>query len=206
MSSLSLNRFGSLTSFVMKILVSLMLLYATSAFCQEVKVEREWKIKFKDLPEIIQDHMKPYHHGKNKMKCFQEQDGLHNSYEVKLRVNNEWYSIEFDRDSNLEDIELTIDQDQINPSTLEKIKEHLSGFDRCDIDKIQRQFSSQVWADQQSIDSVLTKKMGDIERFEIEVTALVDGAWKSYEMLFSINGIFLSQREILERPIDNVMY
>lgn len=190
----------------MKIFSALLLLSATSAFCQEVKVEREWKIKFKDLPEVIQDHMKPYHHGKNKMKCFQEQDGLHNSYEVKLRVNNEWFSIEFDRDSKLEDIELTVGEDQVNPSVLNRVKEHLSGFDRYDIDKIQRQFSSKTWTDKMTINSALTEKVGDIERWEIEVTVLVDGEWKSYEMLFSIDGGFLNQREILERPIDNVMY
>ncbi|MBC8755545.1 hypothetical protein H2O64_12785 [Kordia sp. YSTF-M3] len=69
------------------------------------------------------------------------QDSLKVSYEVKLKYNDQKYSIAFGKKGVLKDAEVIIQQKYITPRTLEKIKKYLyNTYASFRIKEIQRQY------------------------------------------------------------------
>jgi len=79
-------------------------------------------------------------------------------------------------------------------------------YDKAKISKIQKQFSSDKWSDEEVIRKALNDNMGDVVKYEMEVNVKADGKWKLLEVLFSSEGAFISQREITKRSAEFILY
>ena len=106
------------------------------------KHEKEERIEAKMFPkkalELLQ-HTLP--EKTKKVKYYKEQDSLKISYEIKLKFKGNSFSIEFDKDGTLEDVEVIIKKREISTETYDKIKSYLNNqYDSFRIKKIQRQY------------------------------------------------------------------
>ncbi|WP_425390460.1 hypothetical protein [Ekhidna sp.] len=180
------------------------LIFTISLFSQELKKEKESRLKKDKVPEYMLECLQPYL--SKKATFYREVDGNKKSYEAKLQYDGGKYSIEFDDSLKLEDVELSITIDQIDVNVKEKINAHLSHSQKFKILKIQKQFSSDKRNDREVIDEALKNKTGDIINYELEVGIKHKGKWKFFEMTFSDVGKFLFQREISERTSGYVLY
>lgn len=173
---------------------------------QEKKIEKETKLKNKDVPIRLKQMLEDYLMEAEKLNFYLESNGTKKNYEAKFLYKQAYYSIEYDDSIRLEDVEVIVSEADIPPGALEKIIEYLAGFDKFKIEKIQKQFSSEEWSDEEIINKALREGIGDIVRYEIEVGVKIEGKWQALEMLFTDDGQFISQREIIHRSSEFVLY
>ena len=169
-------------------------------------MEKEIKLKNNEVPAELKQMVNNFMDDVKKISYFREENGKKISYEIKFLFRKSFYSIEFDDSLRLEDVEVVIKEDQLTDTVLGNIKDHLSNHEKAKIDKIQKQFSSDKWADDEVINQALNNATGDIIRYELEVSLKKESEWKALEMLFSSDGRFISQREIIKRSSDFVLY
>lgn len=176
------------------------------SYGQGSKNERETRLKKSEMPDSILKSLEGYLETSKKVRYFSESDNEHMSFEVKLSFNGSRYSIEFDQSGKLEDIEVNIQMESLSDDPRTNILKHLSSYDKFSIDKIQRQFSSPRKTNEEIIKDAFQNGTSDIIRYEIEVNVKQKGKWTSYEMLFSENGQFLTQRIIIHRSSEFILY
>ena len=182
------------------------ILFAQDKTAQDKKTEKETKLKPSEAPIELKQILAQFLDEARKVTYYEESDGSLKSYEVKFRFNDSYYSIEFDDSLRLEDIEVIVNESQLSGEVLSRVKKHLSNQGKFKIDKIQKQFSSDKWADDEVVNQALNNATGDIVRYELEVSLKTESEWKAFEMLFSSDGRFISQREIIKRSSDFVLY
>ncbi|WP_046743057.1 hypothetical protein [Kordia zhangzhouensis] len=173
------------------------------------KHEKEERIEAKMFPkkalELLQ-HTLP--EKTKKVKYYKEQDSLKISYEIKLKFKGDSFSIEFDKDGTLEDVEVIIKKREISTETYDKIKSYLNNqYDSFRIKKIQRQYrnTSQI-ADKKVIEDAFQEHIGN--PFLYEIIAEVKKAKKRYfiEITFSKHGDFQLVRTIIGSSYDHILY
>lgn len=176
------------------------------AIAQDSKNEKESKVRKEELPSGVLESLDSYLSSAKKVKFFSESDNDKKSYEVKLIYKGKKCSIEFDLLGKLEDVEIKISNDVLSIETMYEIKQHMNGFEKYRIDKLQKQYSSDTMSNQEIIKNALDYNEGDIIRYEMEVDVKQNGKWIAYEMLFSDAGNFILQRKIIHRSSDFILY
>jgi phosphopantetheinyl transferase (holo-ACP synthase) len=173
---------------------------------QENKDEKESKLTEKEVPAKLRLLISDFQDVAKHVDYFLEINEEKKSYEVKLLYKKSYYSIECNDSLKLEDVEVIIREKEIEPALLDKFNEYLSKYDKFQIDKIQKQFSSKKWSDKEVVRKALEHGTGDTINYEIEASVKSDGKWKALEILFSAEGKFISQKEIVKRSSDFILY
>ena len=154
----------------------------TSAFSQ-VKFEKESRLKRADVPplafELVESLAIP-----GKIKWYSEESLTEKSVEAKFKYNKKIYSIEFDTDGNLQDVEITIHENEIpGDAKLNILKKLEAEFSKYSIKKIQIHYPGK----NPEIVSVIKNPPAEIPitvKYEMIVNGKTGNSTKQYEMVF----------------------
>ncbi|MEM7297723.1 MAG: hypothetical protein AAF391_05595 [Bacteroidota bacterium] len=189
----------------MKLLLIVLLNTPILLFAQEKKIEKERRLKQSEFPSAIVKLLDPYLPQSKKIRFYEEINEHGKSFEAKVTFEGYRFSIEFSEELVLEDIEMTINSDEVPPSTLDKIRKELLPFQKSKIGKIQKQFSSDSQSPENQLSNALTNRSGDLIRYELIIHGKKE-EWKTYEMLFEDDGSLISVREVVTRSADFMLY
>jgi hypothetical protein len=185
-------------------LIVLLISTFTSAFSQ-LKFEKESRLKRADIPpvafELIESLAIP-----GKIKWYSEESLTGNSVEAKFRFNKKNYSIEFDTEGNLQDVEITIEITEIQEGIKETILKKLeSEFNKYSIQKIQVHYPGK----NPKILSIIKNPPNEFAnsvKYELVVNGKTGNTTKQYEMVFDSNGILTEKKEIIQKNADNLEF
>lgn len=132
----------------LSILIGLILWNPISSFAQEddkdeddVKKEIEKSIDKDELPEKILRQLKDMPISLDDASFYYQEDIDSKSYEAKMDFEEKKYTIAFEKEANLQDIEIEIDDSEIPEKVMQQIKNYLEDtFQRHNIEKIQLHF------------------------------------------------------------------
>tara|TARA_R110002051_G_scaffold234092_2_gene295712 strand:+ start:1394 stop:1993 length:600 start_codon:yes stop_codon:yes gene_type:complete len=188
-----------------KFLVLLCFLWpiATSA---QVKYEREFRIKKSQFPAAAHQVLKRNLEGAKRLKFYKEIDSATISYEAKFKKSRLWYSIEFNKEGILEDIEITINVVDIPNETFDSIRHYLTThFISYKIKKIQQQYVSNG-DDGKVFKDAFQNLILPYVNYEIMCSGKKDKAYQDFEILFNSEGNFKTIRKSLPANYDHVLY
>jgi hypothetical protein len=176
----------------------------TCAFSQ-LKYEKESRLKRANIPpmakELIDSLAIP-----GKIKWYSEESLTGSSVEAKFRFNKKKYSIEFDKEGNLQDVEITIEITEIQENVKEIIVKKLeSEFNKYSIQKIQAHYPG----NNHEILSIIKnpqKETGNNVKYELIIIGKTGNTTKQYEMVFDNNGILTEKKEIIQKNADNLEF
>lgn len=149
---------------------SLLLLFFYCSFSfSQIKNEKEERIDASEFSEILQSYFKGISNQVDHLKFYKETDGKKYSYEAKFKFKKHYYSLEFDTNGVLEDIEIVIQKKQIPKEALSIISNYFNmHFDKTHYIKIQKQYVNNTTKnDQQFIDALLSNTISTPTHFEI---------------------------------------
>lgn len=176
-----------------------------NAALSQVKFEQETRIKKKEVPESAIKFIEKFGF-KKKIKWYKETNVNSSSIEAKTKFRKRKYSIEFDLNGNLEDLEIQIPSKEIPEKTAVNIfknfkKNHL----RYEVEKIQIQYSG----DEESIVQKVIKGIDSKNvktQYEIVIIAKIDKKFQKLEYLFSEQGDLIKSQKIILKNTDNLEY
>ena len=168
------------------------------------KLEREFRIKEKDVPQPALNFITACSFTK-KIKWYKEVGLTSTSVEAKTKSNAKKYSIEFDSLGQIEDIEINIKWKELPPATQKNIKSQLhAAYQKYKIRKIQIQYTGE---EADLIDAVKNKPSDQIEiNYEIVLKAKTNNEYQLLEYLFSEDGAILSKLNIILNNTDNLEF
>lgn len=157
--------------------------------CYAQKVEKEKSINRAKFPEKSIEYLNQNFSEMNGVKYYQEKTKDAIYYECKFQCKGEYFSVKFNDNGSLYDIEKLISEKDISDPALQKIKSRLDDdFTRWKIKKIQeRNFQGKL-------------------EYEIVVEGKKAKQIKAHEFHFSESGNFLNQAEIEGRFTDIMFF
>jgi hypothetical protein len=187
---------------------ALLIALLCSSVSAQVKYEREFRIKKSQFPEASYQVAAPYLDGVRKLRFYKEIDSSRQSFEIKFKRDKLHYSIEFNDQDVLEDIEVGIKPVDIPRESFQAISQYLDGnFIKYNIRKIQQQYPASAFSSAQETFRVAYQNLILPEiRYELMVHTKTDSGYRDYEVLFDSRGTFLMRRESLPPNYDHVLY
>jgi len=188
------------------LIVALCLYY--SQFTQaQYKYEREHRILKSQFPlkaiSTIEENVYDY----KRIKFYKETDSTKVSYEAKLKKDKLWYSIEFDKNGNLEDIEILIKTKDVPNDTYSKIEDYLNNnFIKYRIRRLQQQYYSNKAPLEETFNNAFQNLILPSNNYELVVVGRKDKGYMNYEILFDADGNFKKIRTSLPPNYDHVLY
>lgn len=185
----------------------ILMLSANVMFAQ-YKYEREFRIKKSQMPEVAIQLFENTVVQPKRLKFYKETDSTKNSYEAKFKKDRLWYSMEFDADGTLEDIEITIEPIDIPSDALANIKAYFEKtFKKHRIKKIQQQhLASKEEALEKTLRNAFQNLLIPSLNYEIIVSGKIEKDYLEYEVLFDADGTFINRRKRLPPNYDHVLY
>lgn len=168
------------------------------------KSEREYRIKVDEVPVNAQEYIQNNSFPK-KIKWYRELGINTSSYEAKTKINNHKFSIEFNNDGVLEDIEITIKWSDVPAALKAQITTVIkSKSDKHRIKKIEYQIVERP--DLLTRLTTATDFTAFKPNIELIVQERLDGVYNTFEYQFDFNGKLRSKREIIEHDAHNIEY
>lgn len=172
------------------------------------KYEREFRIRKSQFPPaaigLIQDKLEDA----KRIKYYKETDSTKISYEAKFKKDRLWYSIEFDEEGTLEDVEILIKEVDIPSEPMQEIRKYLDkSFGKYRIKRIQQQYPTSIEEPtNKTIKNAFQNLILPTINYEFIVAGKNDGEYFDYELLFGANGRFKNMRKSLPPNYDHVLY
>ncbi len=187
------------------------LLFALSLLplqAQEIKYEREYRIRKSQFPEKARKLMEPYTDSARRIRYYREVDSNRSSYEMKFKLARLHYSVEFDPEGQLEDVEVTIKPVDLPDSSWKAIKDDLRmRFYKYKVRKIQQQYPRAAFPDDAAtLRSAFQNLLLPEIRYELVIGARESSGYLDYELLYDAEGAFLNMRKSLPPNYDHVLY
>jgi len=174
-------------------------------WCQ-TKVEIEKRVKTDEVPTKALEDLNEHLRNPPKVKWFYQEDGDKKVYEAKFKRDDNKYSVEFNTQGEIYNIEVIIKIKDIDNKVLTKIKSELKqSFEDYKIRKIQREYLG----DDDDLFEIISEQEIDDDlaiRYEIEVNAKIDNKRQLYEMLHDTKGKLISQRKVKLKSTDILDY
>jgi hypothetical protein len=185
----------------------ILVLYASFSFAQN-KYEREFRIKKDQFPASAIDLLDTHIKDRKRLKFYKETDGTKGSYEAKFKKDRLWYSMEFDIDGTLEDIEITIEPLDIPSEVLANITMYFNkAFSKHRVKKIQQQYLASVEEkSRKTLRNAFQNLLIPSLNYEIIVSGKEDKSYLDYEILFDAQGNFINRKKQLPPNYDHVLY
>lgn len=192
--------------------IHLILFVTTLCFyCQhglaQNKYEREYRIRKSQFPakalSLIENSIK----GFKRVKFYKETDSTKVSFEAKLKKERLWYSLEFNKEGILEDVELLIKPTDIPNETYTKIEEYLNkNFNKYRIKRLQQQYPVRNDTPETTLKNAFQNLILPSNNYELIVVGKKENAYLDYEILFDADGNFKNIRTSLPPNYDHVLY
>ena len=159
----------------------------TGAFSQKVEIEK--RISQEAFPKQALQLVETDYPEAKKLKFYRERSADSTTFEAKFCFEKHRYSVEFNPDGDLLDIEKKIKFKTLPEPTQEAFEAKWSeDFKRFRVSKCQEQTSSKGI------------------RYEIEVKGKSSQGTDFYEYLFESDGTFIQRQKIILRPSDMSLY
>lgn len=192
--------------------IQVKIILASFLFCfqlahSQYKYEKEHRILKSQFPReaiaIIEENITDF----KRIKFYKETDSIKISYEAKLKKDKLWYSIEFNEDGKLEDIEILIKSTDIPNDTYSNIEHYLNNnFTKYRIKRLQQQYPST----NDSLDEIFKNAFQNLilpsNNYEFVVVGRKEKGYLDYEILFDADGNFKQIRTSLPPNYDHVLY
>ena len=185
----------------------LVLLFFWSAQGQ-YKYEREYRIKKNQFPVQAHQFIEDQLQNARKIRYYRETDSTKVSYEAKFKLDKLHYSVEFDEQGRLEDIEILIKEVDIPNDTFAAITSYLqNNFSKYRIRRIQQQYPvNENETVEETLKNAFQNLLLPTIRYEIMVAAKKDKGFEDYEILFDYQGEFIQLRKSLPLNHDHILY
>lgn len=190
-----------------QIVLPLFLLWGLFSSAQ-YKYEREYRIRKVQFPEKALSYIHEKLMDAKRIRFYKETDSSKVSYEAKFKKDRLWYSIEFDKEGMLEDIEILVMPADIPDDSFNKIQHYLSEyFKKHRIRKIQQQYPfSETESPETTIKNAFQNLMLPSINYELIVSGKKEKTTEQFEVLFDAEGNFKSIRQSLPPNYDHVLY
>ncbi len=185
----------------------ILVLLATSVLCfGQKKQEQEFRIDKNELPQNVLTELSGYLKEAKRLRFYKELDGEKSSYEVKFKKDRLRYSVEFDENGKLEDVEFIIEPTDIPEDTLEQIARHLiSKHGKYRIKKIQQQYLNGDDTQKTLQDAFQNLILPDV-RYELIIATKDKEGYSEYEITFDALGKHLLTRKSVNTKYDHVLF
>ncbi|MEL7532002.1 MAG: hypothetical protein AAFN10_11865 [Bacteroidota bacterium] len=172
---------------------------------EQIKYEREERVRVNIVPALAGEFVEGCGFTERlKWYCEYSQDGI--SYEAKVKREGIKYSIEFDEEGQLQDVELSTKWESIPQSTQMQIAQYLdSTFQNHRIKKIQKQWTGPA-PDLQKLIRQEDSATNYSTQYEFVLRGKVKGKTYWYEILFNEEGLLLRRSIFVPRNTDNLDY
>jgi len=173
----------------------------------QYKYEREHRILKSQFPALAIANIEQNVTDFKRIKFYKETDSTKISYEAKLKKDKLWYSIEFNEEGTLEDIEILIKPTDIPNDTYAKILDYLNNnFTKYKIKRLQQQYPSNNEVVEDIFKNAFQNLMLPSNNYEIVVVGKKEKGYLDYEILFDADGNFKKTRTSLPPNYDHVLY
>lgn len=184
----------------------LLLLISTLTCFSQIKLEREFRIKKSEFPSEALSLIKTKLTDAKKIKFYKEIDSSKVTFEAKFKKKRLWYSVEFNEQGHLQDIEVLIKSIDIPNDTFENATKYLDqNFEKYKIVKIQQQYPV-IENDEKTINNAFQNLMLPTVNYEIMINGKKEKNFEKFEILFDATGKFKSIRKSLPINYDHVLY
>lgn len=173
----------------------------------QIKYEKEYRLKEYAVPEAAKDFVSALEFSR-KIKWYKEESLNRTSVEAKTKHEGKHYSVEFNNEGDIEDIEIIIKHQEIETEARAAMCEYFNeNYQKYKIAKIQLQLSGDP---EVLIMAVKKKKYESSEHLKInyEIIAKVkkEKAFEKAEFLFDESGQLLQKSVIVLKNTDNLEY
>ncbi|WP_318310593.1 hypothetical protein [Flagellimonas crocea] len=172
------------------------------------KYERESRIDKDDFPNASYLLIEDYLEDAKRVRFYQETDSTKKSYEAKFKKGRLHYSVEFDQEGKLEDVEFKIKERDIPNDTWGTIQFYLNeNHKKPRVKKIQQQYPVRVG---QSIEKTLHNAFQNLilpeVNYELIFSTKESDGFHEYEALFDSEGQLIQIRKSFPPSYDHVLY
>lgn len=192
-----------------KSILSLILLLLCSSYISlaQYKYEREYRIRKAQFPESALGFLEERIKGARQIRFYKETDSTKVSFEAKFKKDRLRYSIEFDQDGKLEDVEIRIKEVDIPEDSFEKITAYFQNeFKKYRIRRMQQQYPLQDNNTEETLKIAFQNLLIPWLNYEFIVEGKKEKKFEQYEVLFDAAGNFLKIRKSLPPNYDHVLY
>lgn len=187
--------------------ITFLLLCFSWAVLSQNKYEQEFRIKKSQFPDQAYALISAYILHAKDVRFYQEIDGTKKSFEAKFKKKRLRYSIEFDEQGQLEDIEFRIKENDIPNTTWSNINQYLKRhFLRLRIKKIQQQYPLHAKNPEKTLQDAFWNLPLPYINYELVFSAKKDKGFQTYEALFNAEGDIVHLRKSFSPGYDHVLY
>lgn len=188
-------------------LLSLCLLLFVQMGTAQNKYEREYRIKKSQFPEKALELISTKLEDARRVRFYKETDSTKVSYEAKFKKDRLHYSVEFDEDGVLEDVEILIKSIDIPDDSYSLMTKYLEKkFNRYRIRRMQQQYPVGANPIETTLRNAFQNLMLPTIKYELIVSGKGDSGYEQFEILFNANGDFEKIRKSLPPNYDHVLY
>jgi len=186
-----------------KVIIIFLALLSFSDLSAQNKLERETRIKKRNVPEEAIEFVDDVFDGFKRVKWYHEISGEGEFFEAKFRWKRDQYSVKFDTIGGIVDIEKTISLEEIPEKTRISINNYFEeNFLKYKIIKIQKQL---LGSEDQLEGYIEGEGRNNISiNYEIEFHGVTETENKLWEILFDHKGEVILFREIILPPNFNL--
>ncbi|MBR9855072.1 MAG: hypothetical protein GYB37_10935 [Algicola sp.] len=172
------------------------------------KYERESRIEKNQFPAKSYMQIQEYLENAKRIRFYQEMDSTKKSYEAKFKKGRLYYSVEFNEQGSLEDIEFKIKERDIPNATWGAIQQHLTkNHNNYRVKKIQQQYPV---SQEQSVEKTLYNAFQNLilpeVNYELVFSTKEKDGFQEYEALFNADGTLIAIRKSFPPSYDHVLY
>jgi hypothetical protein len=184
-----------------------MLLWSLPILAQ-AKYESEFRIKKSEFPQnaiaLIRDQIEDV----KRLRFYKEIDSVTISFEAKFKKDRLHYSIEFNSEGVLQDVEIRIREIDVPNDVLKSITKHLEkAHPNYKIHKIQQQYPIRDGMRvKKLIEDAFQNLLLPYINYELIVSCKADTGRLEFEYLFDGEGNFISKRKSLPANYDHILY
>ena len=174
----------------------------------QAKKEREYRIQKEQFPDSAFALISQLENIQ-RIKYYFESDSTKTSYEAKFKKNGRRFSVEFDIEGTLEDVEAYISEKEMTAVARSSVHNFLEArFRRYRIIKIQRQYPYSADKNPLTIiQNALSEKTSNDTNFEILIAAREENkGFEDYEILFDHSGKFIQLRKSIPPAYGYILY
>ena len=188
--------------------LALLLIFSSAPLLSQTKYEREHRIKRSQFPEQALQFIGDSLENVRRLRFYKETDSARISFEAKLKKDRLHYSIEFNKDGILEDIEILIKEVDIPRDAFSMMKSYLEkNFHRYRIRKIQQQYPVRPEEPKErTLKNAFQNLLLPYINYELIVGGKMDDGFRDYEILFDSEGNFINMRISVPANYDHVLY
>ncbi|WP_420401083.1 hypothetical protein [Flagellimonas sp.] len=182
-------------------------LVATLKLSAQGKYEQETRIPKAQFPSNALELVSPYLEDAKRVRFYHEQDSTKRSYEVKFKNRKLHYSIEFNEQGLLEDVEFIIQKGDIPEDSWNNMTNKLtSKFKKFRIKKIQQQYPCKDRDSKEVMQQAFQNLILSYINYELVFAAKDKQQFKTYEALFNSEGTLLKLRQSFTSNYDHILY